>query len=684
MQLGSNDLPEQTLSVYPWLLERMEEQRQAFFHASGAFNLSSIGRRYSWVKLATPRIEALRQAYMASESRILIGFEKTTDGWLREKDPPTAASREHPWLREVRISGGASFFGGESITSFRLSPDFTCIIGGSMTGKSTFLDGLRVRTGSSLPDSRPVSEQVEARGRLFAAGAAQIELDFAGSDPAAGPSERWPAQFFAQNELQRLAQDESAVSDLLARLVFTEAEGISRRAREMTDLDQYLSEVASRLDSSEGRIAESEQAFQRAKDAETELARFAAAGVDRLHLAVKELQAWESENFSASTFRNSLQSALTLFELAPDPPRTDKGSLRSEGVDPAGVDPMVRKDLITESVEAAVGLVDKWISDIEEVVQSLKECEVAHRAEVERALDKMGLGATRFRKFQELERLVSLLPSYADVLEKEKFTMQLHQQRFCDALGERSVLVDEQRSAFERVSERVHREFSGRIKVKRVDSGDTGPLERFLEGLGQRGVMRWWNELPEGLRPSPKKLNSCLEEGTLGEVGMAEAVQETFQDCMTRSRMRNLFALRCPDRYQLEVRIGDGDYRPLDRLSGGRRVGVLLTLLLESSDNRPLVIDQPEDELDNRFLFETLLPALKKLSGRRQVILATHNANIVVNGDADLVIQLEATADRGRIACAGAIEEPRIRDAIVSTVDGGEDAFRLRRRKYGF
>ena len=109
----------------------------------------------------------------------------------------------------------------------------------------------------------------------------------------------------------------------------------------------------------------------------------------------------------------------------------------------------------------------------------------------------------------------------------------------------------------------------------------------------------------------------------------------------------------------------------------------MLSLLLETNDERPLVIDQPEDELDNRFLFETMLPALKRLKGRRQIIVATHNANIVVNGDADQVIQLEATADRGYIARSGAIEELAVRDAIVQTVDGGDEAFRLRRLKYG-
>ena len=113
-------------------------------------------------------------------------------------------------------------------------------------------------------------------------------------------------------------------------------------------------------------------------------------------------------------------------------------------------------------------------------------------------------------------------------------------------------------------------------------------------------------------------------------------------------------------------------------------MNTLLSLLLETDDDHPLVIDQPEDALDNRYLFETMLPALKRLKGRRQIIVATHDANIVVNGDADLVIHLEATADRGRVANSGAIEDPAVRDAIVRTVDGGDEAFRQRRLKYGF
>ncbi|MEW6754769.1 MAG: AAA family ATPase [Candidatus Latescibacterota bacterium] len=165
---------------------------------------------------------------------------------------------------------------------------------------------------------------------------------------------------------------------------------------------------------------------------------------------------------------------------------------------------------------------------------------------------------------------------------------------------------------------------------------------------------------------------------------MTAAVPSTFTEAMTRKRQRELAALRSPDIYVVEMRLADGQYRALADLSGGQRVALLLSLLLETDDQGPLVIDQPEDELDNRFLWDTVLPALRRLKGRRQLVVATHNANIVVNGDADQVIVLEATARHGRVALSGAIEDARVRDAVVRTVDGGREAFRLRQAKYGF
>jgi len=359
-------------------------------------------------------------------------------------------------------------------------------------------------------------------------------------------------------------------------------------------------------------------------------------------------------------------------------------ALEAAGLDQVKADLRARWPRIHAQVDSAVNELARWVADARKLVAALENHEAHVHSVVERALAEQGLEASKLKEFQELSRQAGLLPSYEDNLQEMRARRAASERAFSFARAERERLVQEQREAFDRVIAAIEREFGSRIRVRRIDCGDDKPVEGFLKSLRQSGSTRWWNELVGERRPSPAELLGALEDNRLDEIGMSDAVQQTFRETMTRARRRKLEAVRSPDRYLLEMRMDDGSYRRLDELSGGQQVSVLLSLLLETSDDRPLVIDQPEDQLDNRFLFETVLPALKRLKGKRQVIVATHNANIVVNGDADLVIQLEATACRGRIACAGAIEDPGVRGAILRTVDGGKEAFLLRRRKYGF
>ena len=134
-------------------------------------------------------MKALRQAFIASDSRIRIGYERNKGGTLSEiPNPPDVTINERPWLKSVTVTGSASFFGastkGKTSTRFDLSPDLTCIIGGSMTGKSTFLDGLRVYVDAPLPDGDTLIKQVKARGlERFLGGSPEIELECPGRDP---------------------------------------------------------------------------------------------------------------------------------------------------------------------------------------------------------------------------------------------------------------------------------------------------------------------------------------------------------------------------------------------------------------------------------------------------------------------------------------------------------------------
>lgn len=674
-------------------IPRMKAHRQAFFHGSDAYSLDQIGGRHTWLKLAGPRIEALRQAFVASDSRMRAGLRRGSDGSLVPiDDPPDASAAGRAWLRGVSVEGRASFFGVEDqgqqgATVFSFSPDLTCVIGGSMTGKSTLLDGLRVHTEAVLPQEKAVLEQVRARGEKFREGSAKVCLDCQGGNPAAQAHQRWSAQFFAQNELQRLAQESRAVEGILAKLDSDEAAGIARRQERLDVHDRTLAKLAEDLNRLDERLAAAEQAEEGARRAQKELKAFERAGVEDFHRVSRGHQNWKSAfDASKELVRQVDEVAGAVRSFVPPPLDEEVGSPVHENADTDGLNAPVLRDrwrAVGQQFDAFRSDLRLWVEDLGRFAGRIGSREASLRANVEQSMAADGYRGAELQQFQELSRQAALVSSYRRHSMELKAERDERKRRFEETGVSRETLLGEQRAALDRVLEGIAARRDSRIRGRRVPDGDPTRLGTFLKSLKQQGVTRWWNEAQES-PPTPAALLEHLHGETLGSLGMSPAVQKTFRETVTSARRRQLAALRCRDLYVLELEVAEGTFKLLSDLSGGQRVSVLLTLLLETDDERPLVIDQPEDELDNRFLFETVLPALKKLKGRRQVIVATHNANIVVNGDADMVIQLDASADKGRVACAGAIDDPAVRDAIVQTVDGGRDAFRLRRRKYGF
>jgi ABC-type cobalamin/Fe3+-siderophores transport system ATPase subunit len=140
------------------------------------------------------------------------------------------------------------------------------------------------------------------------------------------------------------------------------------------------------------------------------------------------------------------------------------------------------------------------------------------------------------------------------------------------------------------------------------------------------------------------------------------------------------------DQPSFEYQSKAGTYIAFSSASAGQQATALLTTLL-SQDGMPLLIDQPEEDLDSETV-QQIVTKIWEAKGRRQLILASHNANLVVNGDADLVLVCGYTTagdqSAGTIRLSGAIDQPAIRDAITKVMEGGEPAFKLRKEKYGF
>ncbi|MCM4156901.1 TrlF family AAA-like ATPase [Gramella sp. AN32] len=129
-----------------------------------------------------------------------------------------------------------------------------------------------------------------------------------------------------------------------------------------------------------------------------------------------------------------------------------------------------------------------------------------------------------------------------------------------------------------------------------------------------------------------------------------------------------------------------GDVIPFREASAGQQATALLTVLL-NQPGIPLLIDQPEDDIDNRAI-DQIIKNIWDAKKKRQLIFTSHNANLVVNGDAELVICCDykdsTSQTRGIIKEEGAIDKKLVRNEITSVMEGGEKAFKLRKDKYGF
>jgi chromosome segregation protein len=128
------------------------------------------------------------------------------------------------------------------------------------------------------------------------------------------------------------------------------------------------------------------------------------------------------------------------------------------------------------------------------------------------------------------------------------------------------------------------------------------------------------------------------------------------------------------------------DVIPFSEASAGQQATALLSVLL-NQEGSPLLIDQPEDDIDNRAIND-IIENIWLAKNRRQLIFTSHNANLVVNGDAELVVCCDykesSQQTQGEIKYEGSIDNPEIKKEITLVMEGGEKAFKLRKEKYGF
>lgn len=173
---------------------------------------------------------------------------------------------------------------------------------------------------------------------------------------------------------------------------------------------------------------------------------------------------------------------------------------------------------------------------------------------------------------------------------------------------------------------------------------------------------------------------------TLSAAGFTQQDIEKVARRITPENWIDLSLVELEDVPSFKYRLREGEYVPFVDASAGQQATALLRVLLNQK-GPPLVIDQPEDDLDNQVVLK-VVEEIWAAKQNRQIIFSSHNANVVVNGDADLVVccdyRTEGDQSGGKIKCEGAIDIPTIRNEITIVMEGGKTAFLMRQDKYGF
>ena len=182
-----------------------------------------------------------------------------------------------------------------------------------------------------------------------------------------------------------------------------------------------------------------------------------------------------------------------------------------------------------------------------------------------------------------------------------------------------------------------------------------------------------------------KILETAITENTLEELvcSLEEFIQKIFENKELLKKTRtsyDFYKWTFGDYFSLGTEIFFKGIS-LNKLSMGQKGTVLLKLFLAEGDY-PLIIDQPEESLDNKFIYGELVSAFREAKKERQIIIATNNANLVVNTDAEQVIVAEFKNNKISYKL-GTLEDLNLREDIMPILEGGKEAFRKREEKYG-
>ncbi|QSG16345.1 TrlF family AAA-like ATPase [Halapricum desulfuricans] len=673
--------------------EETADEFEDFAHirSSDAHSLADIGSRYTFIKMDSPTFEGLRTAFADPESRLSLTSEPTT----------------HP-----SVDGLLSHNGFLQDRHLQLNKNLNCLIGGKGTGKSTVIEQIRYALDID-PRSDDIEDDYNAliENTLRPDGIVEVLVTATNSDqyrirreygeepeieriPNTEDSEpqevdltieQFRTEFFdveihSQRELVELARNEIDQLDLLDSY-FDINDEIEARESVKQDIRAKNREIADLREEVDSLKAEKER-FEALKQ---QVEVMEQKGVEEY---VEGQEEWEQERAALSNVIGDVEALeeevsslaladqLSLTEVD-DGPNEDLLQSVNETISEL-------QDDIAEHEKELKRIVNEGRGDIEDIREKWNEenekREKEHESLADEIEEEIGVDIEEFfDKKAELEDLRGV----SEDLENKR-------GRLRDARGEKADLLDDLQAARQNLSqarkegiEELNAQLGNvRVSLHSQSNRDeyTDWVNHVLEGSGV------WTEHKEQITETidPPELAEIVRNNdteTLCE--LADVTPTTAENFVTHDdlveQLTKLELYEIHDRPVIEL--NDGGWKELNEMSDGQQCTALLSIAMIEREV-PLIIDQPEDMLDNKFIFTDVVDILRSIKQDRQVVAATHNANIPIIGDAEQIVVMRSNGRAGFYRDCGSIDDDEIKALAQDILEGGETAFKRRREMY--
>lgn len=354
--------------------------------------------------------------------------------------------------------------------------------------------------------------------------------------------------------------------------------------------------------------------------------------------------------------------------------------------------------LITDTVGIARDGVARAEKLLEDAVAVLRETAKSVTAKQEELGNSHAKQEMEFRKLVEKHQQNQAVSAERTKLEKQLNELRFKQKRLTEIADQIKAHTRQRDSLLAKLSEDRDRRFAIRNRVAEMLNGRLMPHIRVTvaQNADQEAFRKSLerNLRDERIRHSSvaTSISAAISPQELGDLvrredaaGLARIGGINPQQAATvikaLSSHEHLMELEIVDSEDLpSIELCDnGVYKNSAGLSTGQKCTAILPILMFDSAN-PLLIDQPEDNLDNSYVFHSVVTSVSQAKESRQLIFVTHNPNIPVLGDAGRIVVLESDGRVGKVKKLGDVDA--CRDEIINLLEGGEDAFRLRGERY--